>query len=127
MGNMIGILSTVILVSTLATLIFAIGAYIMARRRRRLATDAGDNPEMTEIDDSTPPLVEAPGTRARSVEPPAVEAVPVAPAVAAVAAVEAVPPAAGNGAKPVFRRLTPQGDEPVAADKIEKKPGWDWE
>ena len=39
MGNMIGILSTVILVSTLATLIFAVGAYIIARRRREVAAE----------------------------------------------------------------------------------------
>ncbi len=34
MGNLIGILSTVILVSTVCTLIFAVGAYIVARRGR---------------------------------------------------------------------------------------------
>ncbi len=39
MGNMIGILSTVILVSTLATLIFAVGAYVIARRRREVAAE----------------------------------------------------------------------------------------
>ncbi len=34
MGSLIGVLSTVILVSTVCTLIFAVGAYIVARRGR---------------------------------------------------------------------------------------------
>ena len=34
MGSVIGILSTVILVSTVCTLIFAVGAYILARNNR---------------------------------------------------------------------------------------------
>ncbi len=34
MGNLIGILSTVILVSTVSTLIFAVGAYVISRKGR---------------------------------------------------------------------------------------------
>ncbi len=34
MGSLIGVLSTVILVSTVCTLIFAVGAYVIARRGR---------------------------------------------------------------------------------------------
>jgi hypothetical protein len=34
MGSLIGILSTVILVSTVCTLIFAVGAYVLARSNR---------------------------------------------------------------------------------------------
>jgi hypothetical protein len=34
MGSVIGILSTVILVSTVCTLVFAVGAYILARNNR---------------------------------------------------------------------------------------------
>jgi hypothetical protein len=34
MGSLIGVLSTVILVSTVCTLIFAVGAYVIARRNR---------------------------------------------------------------------------------------------
>lgn len=34
MGNIIGILSTVILVSTVCTLIFAVGAYVISRKNR---------------------------------------------------------------------------------------------
>lgn len=34
MGNVIGILSTVILVSTVCTLIFAVGAYVVSRKNR---------------------------------------------------------------------------------------------
>ncbi len=34
MGNLIGILSTVILVSTVCTLIFAVGAYVVSRKGR---------------------------------------------------------------------------------------------
>jgi len=34
MGSIIGVLSTVILVSTVCTLIFAVGAYVLARRNR---------------------------------------------------------------------------------------------
>lgn len=35
MGNLIGILSTVILVSTVCTLIFAVGAYVVSRKGRK--------------------------------------------------------------------------------------------
>ena len=34
MGSVIGILSTVILVSTVCTLVFAVGAYVLARSNR---------------------------------------------------------------------------------------------
>ena len=42
MGNLIGILSTVILVSTVCTLIFAVGAYVVSRKKR---TGVGDGDE----------------------------------------------------------------------------------
>ncbi|HAS84328.1 MAG TPA: hypothetical protein DCS43_17055 [Verrucomicrobia bacterium] len=35
MGNLIGVLSTVILVSTVCTLIFAVGAYVISRKGRK--------------------------------------------------------------------------------------------
>ena len=34
MGSLIGVLSTVILVSTVCTLIFAVGAYVLSRKNR---------------------------------------------------------------------------------------------
>ena len=42
MGDLIGILSTVILVSTVCTLIFAVGAYVAARRNRESVNTQGD-------------------------------------------------------------------------------------
>ena len=43
MGNLIGVLSTVILVSTVCTLIFAVGAYIVSRKNR---TGVGEGDEL---------------------------------------------------------------------------------
>ena len=155
MGNMIGILSTVILVSTLATLIFAVGAYVMARRRRISNDDEAG--EGNEIPEQTEPLRQAPESTQADLPPP--PPVPVAkpakastpvkvsqttpppsPPPAADAVKAAVPtpalldspPAAqatpGNkGPKPLFRRLTSEGDQPVDFSDPEKKPGWDWE
>jgi len=57
MGSLIGILSTVILVSTVCTLIFAVGAYIVARSSRdgvnEMLTD-GDLPGADNIEDKFP-------------------------------------------------------------------------
>lgn len=122
MGNMIGILSTVILVSTLATLIFAVGAYVMARRRRSAMEQAEDT---EEIPDQTEPLRQAPE--------PAPDAAPLRTS-SASASVETSSPSsqhaspAGKDAKPLFRRLTAQGDQSVDSTiETDKKPGWDWE
>ncbi len=58
MGNLIGILSTVILVSTVCTLIFAVGAYIVARRGR---TDVNTHEESTmDIEEELETTVAAP-------------------------------------------------------------------
>ncbi len=119
MGNMIGILSTVILVSTLATLIFAVGAYVMARRRRSdIEAGSGDTEDIPE---RTEPLRQAPESAgeptASPLAPPAKPSPPVQPT-----------GATGNDTKPVFRRLTTQGEPSVdSADLMEKKPGWEWE
>ncbi len=104
MGNMIGILSTVILVSTLATLIFAVGAYVLARRRRRHRADATPNPNADTVPEEPVPPLTGP-------LPPA----PPTP-----------PPEAGPG-KPVFRRLTPRGEEPASPETSAKNSGWEWE
>ncbi len=152
MGNMIGILSTVILVSTLATLIFAVGAYVMARRRR--ISNEDEDGEDNEIPEQTEPLRQAPeSTQAELPPPPPVPAkpapVPAKPAPSAPIASEPrdpitpVPdgvssarspappvkhvPVADKEQKTVFRRLTSQGDQPVDFTEPDKKPGWDWE
>lgn len=57
MGSLIGILSTVILVSTVCTLIFAVGAYVVARRDRdgvNEMIDDGDLPGVDTIEDQFP-------------------------------------------------------------------------
>ena len=57
MGSLIGILSTVILVSTVCTLIFAVGAYIVARRDREGVnemTDDGSLPGVDNMEDQFP-------------------------------------------------------------------------
>ena len=57
MGSVIGILSTVILVSTVCTLIFAVGAYILARRSRdgvNLIETGGEMPGEDIIEDQFP-------------------------------------------------------------------------
>ncbi len=63
MGSLIGILSTVILVSTVCTLIFAIGAYIVARRDREGVnemTNDGDLPGADNMQDQFPHRGEGP-------------------------------------------------------------------
>lgn len=108
MGNMIGILSTVILVSTLATLIFAVGAYTLARRRRRLRVDAAGPNADTTPEEPVPPLTH-----------------PIPPTASTTAPTTS---ATESGAgKPVFRRLTPRGEEPAAPDASPKSSGWEWE
>jgi len=110
MGNMIGILSTVILVSTLATLIFAVGAYVLARRRHR--AQAAPLPVGGAAENASgaiaPPLTEPP--------PSSSSAVPAA----------ASRPEASAG-KPAFRRLTPRGEEPTAPGAAPKDTDWEWE
>jgi len=57
MGSLIGILSTVILVSTVCTLIFAVGAYVVARRDREGVnemTDDGALPGVDNMEDQFP-------------------------------------------------------------------------
>ncbi len=149
MGNMIGILSTVILVSTLATLIFAVGAYVMARRRR--ISNEDEDGEGNEIPEQTEPLRQAPESAQAEIPPPppvpvskpakptpAIPASPPTPAAEpAKAVVPTIPsfesppspqtPPIKNDPKPLFRRLTSQGDQPVDFTDPEKKPGWDWE
>jgi hypothetical protein len=57
MGSLIGIISTVILVSTIGTLIFAVGAYIIARGNREgvneMVTDS-ELPGTDNIEDQFP-------------------------------------------------------------------------
>ncbi len=118
MGNIIGILSTVILVSTLATLIFAVGAYIMARKRRR-GGDADEVGADTTIPENTAPLTGLPDQPAD---------LPEAPPVRSPDPVPPPPEKRPATVKPVFRRLTPQGGEqPVATDVSNVSSGWDWE
>ena len=50
MGSLIGILSTVILVSTVCTLIFAVGAYVVARRDREGVNEMTDDGELPGVD-----------------------------------------------------------------------------
>ena len=57
MGSVIGVLSTVILVSTVCTLIFAVGAYILARRNREgvnLMESGGELPGQDLMEDQFP-------------------------------------------------------------------------
>ena len=57
MGSVIGILSTVILVSTVCTLIFAVGAYVLARRSRdgvNLIESGGQMPGEDLMEDQFP-------------------------------------------------------------------------
>ncbi len=57
MGSLIGILSTVILVSTVCTLIFAVGAYVVARRDREGVNDmtgGGELPGVDNMEDQFP-------------------------------------------------------------------------
>lgn len=129
MGNIIGILSTVILVSTLATLIFAVGAYMLARKRRR----SGD-PDLAASDDAIPertePLTVPPG-RTEPAQADTAELKP-SPAGKTSSPPEDAPPAAADvkpakNAAPVFRRLTPHGEKPVGSEEIVRQDGWDWE
>ncbi len=122
MGNMIGILSTVILVSTLATLIFAVGAYVLARRRRSgIEDEAGD---AEEIPERTEPLRQAPATAGETT--PSRAGAPSPAATPSQPAQHASP--SGKDAKPVFRRLTAQGEQSVdSTAETDKQPGWDWE
>lgn len=137
MGSIIGILSTVILVSTLATLIFAVGAYIMARRRRSTGVedeDAADPiPEYSEPLTGPPPDADPPdGLKSAA----AVQRRPEKPA-PTVSADKHEPAAddpnspsdasASADAKPLFRRLTPTGDMPVKPGQTATTPGLDWE
>ncbi len=116
MGDLIGILSTVILVSTLATLIFAVSAYIMARRRRTGSAEDETVAE-DEIPEKTEPLTEAPFAKSAqdSFAPPS------------TAADSAPPRHSSTGSKPVFRQLTPQGEREVASGGAQRKSDWDWE
>ncbi len=61
MGGMIGVLSTVILVSTVCTLIFAIGAYVVSRKSRD-GVGVLDEPEIpgTDVADQFPQTSHAP-------------------------------------------------------------------
>lgn len=150
MGNMIGILSTVILVSTLATLIFAVAAYLLARRRRSGVeseeTSDEDIPEETEpltvapeAFKAEPPPPPPPVHRAVTPSatppppvippepPPPVEPIAPPPPPASSPAMTAPATPVENKQKPLFRRLTSSGDEPVESVEIENKPGWEWE
>lgn len=133
MGNMIGILSTVILVGTLATLIFAVGAYVMARRRRSKLPDAGEIQELAVVE---PPVV-ATGMPAAAVPSPAAGAEsapnaapsrPAAPAAEPTAPGAAPPAPTAESAEPksFFRRLTPHGEETIKSETT-KPSGWEWE
>ena len=116
MGNVIGILSTVILVCTLATLIFAVGAYILARRRRRLEAEPEQAPEH-EPEEPVAPLTVAPPfppPSATAVEKPA----------------EKKPPAAEEeprASKPAFRQLTPRGEKAASPQPGSDDTEWEWE
>lgn len=129
MGNMIGILSTVILVSTLATLIFAVGAYVMARRRRSGGDIAPVDDDFDEQDPirSEPEPPSAPLAHAPSAGKPAAPA-PLSVTEPVPVAAQGVPsqpdPKVG---KPIFRRLTPRGEEDVNGLELEPKSGSDWE
>lgn len=67
MGSLIGILSTVILVSTVCTLIFAVGAYIISRKGRSgvgtlesqtiPGTDVSDQFPKPAADNDTAPML----------------------------------------------------------------------
>lgn len=140
MGNMIGILSTVILVSTLATLIFAVGAYVIARRRRELTSSP-------ETDELAAPAAEprAPLQPIEPVAPPPVaeesdppEAPPwrgprPAPTSAPQPEKPAPTPAAEPGANgPLFRKLTLPGEPSKTggkktADPHEEREQTNWE
>jgi hypothetical protein len=63
MGNLIGILSTVILVSTVCTLIFAVGAYVVSRKGRKGVGEgeAPNTPAEGGIDTPFPQSHAAPG------------------------------------------------------------------
>ena len=64
MGNLIGVLSTVILVSTVCTLIFAVGAYVVSRKGRNgVGTlDETDIPG-TDVADQFPGTAMGPATQ----------------------------------------------------------------
>lgn len=138
MGNIIGILSTVILVSTLATLIFAVIAYVMARRRRAdIEEETGEGEERSRITPSPcmrppeserpPPVQTAAPASGITAEAPA----PMESAESGVPAAVPSPKASPDGrkeTKPLFRQLTPHGEKPVDPTKgVGKDTGWDWE
>jgi len=86
MGDLIGILSTVILVSTVCTLIFAVGAYVAARRHRDSVNTHEDGTEDLEAEldpqsaSASPPPQETPLFRrapARSGTPPPTDNEPI--------------------------------------------------
>jgi hypothetical protein len=54
MGSLIGVLSTVILVSTVCTLIFAVGAYIISRKGRNGVGDMSETIPGEDVDDQFP-------------------------------------------------------------------------
>lgn len=64
MGSLIGVLSTVILVSTVCTLIFAVGAYVISRKNRdgvgvMEAEDASDTDIADQFPTASPPAPQA--------------------------------------------------------------------
>ncbi len=63
MGSLIGVLSTVILVSTVCTLIFAVGAYVISRKNRDgVGVMEPDDASGTDIADQFPTSAPAPQT-----------------------------------------------------------------
>lgn len=137
MGNIIGILSTVILVSTLATLIFAVIAYVMARRRRagiedETTVDTEDIPDYTEPlrapsgSGQSPPSSQTQAAAAASASPVGNSAP--GKSSASEASVPNESPSGPKESKPLFRQLTPYGEKPVEPAKgADKNTGWDWE
>ena len=68
-GGLIGILSTVILVSTVCTLIFAVGAYVVARGNRtgvNQGAAAGSLPGEDKIEDQFPRSGDGTGSQVES-------------------------------------------------------------
>lgn len=110
MGNLVGILSTVILVSTMATLIFAVFAYMASRKRtttpktvRReypMPPSPAASPVPREfilrMQDVMPKSTPKHAPPAPSLTPPPPPPTP---------APEAPPPTSSNGSSPIFRSL----------------------
>lgn len=72
MGNLIGVLSTVILVSTVCTLIFAVGAYVISRKGRNgVGTMNEENSQAAEQNDfsSASTVQPSPSTLFKRVQP----------------------------------------------------------